>query len=267
MADDNVNSLRADIARMRKAVTRKISRLKQSHDVVVSGTHYDPRRAARSEDRFNESQLVSYKNSLGAFLDRGNQYVPDANNKPLPRDEFREYKRLETEYNRNVNEYFAKMQDVKLPNGETIRERMARFTPDHRQMGNVNVNAPYQPPSRDSTNINGLTGLQKLTADMRKRLTENYFTRINEESRKQFKQMAELLNSPKLARTIEGLKDEQFAALWNYTPFATSVSILYETQLKLLSDKESPYNTDVFDNAVNTANELANWARTLKISR
>jgi hypothetical protein len=267
---DNVDDLRSEIARLRKAVTRKVSRLKQTHDVYLSGTQFDPRRAPRTESKYDSRQLRSYANDLAGFLDRGNQFVPDARNRPIPRDEWRTYKRLESQYNKRVDAYFEQMKDIRLPGfagqqGETLGQRMAKMTPDHRQMGNVNVNAPFQPPNREEGTVSDRSRLAKLTADMRNRLEPGYFGKLIEDSKEQFRQMADLIDEPDLKGLTEGITDEQWAALWNYTPFATGVSILYENQLKLLSDKEKPYNSDILRNSVAASVELAKWARTLKI--
>lgn len=266
MANDDINNLRSQIQRLRKAATRKVSRLKTAKDVYVSGTNVDPRRKPHVEEKYNARQLRKYAEQLQGFMSRGTQYVPDSQRRPMPAQDWREYKKLEKQYNQKVHDYFKRVEQIQLPNSEeNIGQRMAKMTPDHRQMGNVSVNAPYKPPERPSTAVAGRAALEKLKADMERRLTPEYFDEVNKAGMEQFSAMAEIINEPQLADDVRGLTGEQFAVLWNYTAFPTAVSLNYEIMLKLLSGKEQAHHSDAYRQQISIANELIEWAKTLKV--
>lgn len=264
---DEIESLRAEIKRLRKAVTRKVYRLKHNADVHLTGTSFDPRRAARSETKYTAPELRSYAQEMSRFLDRGNQFVADRQNRPIPRQEWREYKALESQVRDRVNSYFERVQDLVLPgpSQETIRQRMAKMVPDHLQMYNPAVNAPYRPPDKQPHQIDNRGALQKMKDSMRKRLEPDYFERHNEAGMDQFIQMAEIINEPDLVEDVRGLNSEQFAILWNYTAFPTAISLQYEAAQKMLSDKERPWHTESQAQAVKDARALTKWAKTLKL--
>lgn len=265
MTRQSIEALRADVARKRRLATRKISRLKQQKGVYVSGTSADPRRDASGERRATSRELRAYSRQLSKFLDRKTQYVGDSSGRPVPAEKWKQYKSQEAAYNDKVHRYFESVADVKLPNGETVREYMAKTTPDHRQAGNAAVNAPYDPTVRQPKNIASKESLDKLTESMKKRNSADYFAKQNQMSKAQFKQMVEVINEPALSDAVDSLTDKQFAVLWNYTGFATGVSIPYELMMKLLSDQEKPWHSEVSATSVRESYALAKWATTLKV--
>lgn len=264
---EDIDRLRAEVKRLRRAVTRKVSRLKQAHDVFLSGTQFDPRRAPRSEARYSASQLRSYIHDLAGFVDRGNQFVGDAQRRPIPRSDWQRYKNLENQYNARVNEYFDRVKGVRLPSGETVAERMARVTPDHRQMGNPAVHAPFDPVERQPGNVASKAALDKLIDAMKKRLQPDYFEKKNREGMEQFEKMMDILNDSELKEAVKGLNDEQFALLWNYTGFPTAISIQYEFALKALSAEQQSFERDVSSVALRRAHELVNDAKNFPVGR
>lgn len=264
---EDISRLNADVARLRKAVTRKVSRLKQRHDVYVSGTSFDPRVPPSTLKNYTPSQLRAHRNELGAFLDRSNQFVPDSQRRPIPASDWKRYKRLESQFNEKVHDFFDRVRDIRTLSGETIGERMAARTPDHRQMGNPAVNAPYEPVERRSIAVSSRAALEKLIAQKEEQIKPGWFERHNREGMEQFTKMLDVLNNQKLENAVKGLTSEQFSVLWNYEGFATSISIQYEIALKMLSDKELPWHSDLAEQALRRANELVKWASNLPLGR
>lgn len=263
MVNDS-DSLRAEIQRLKKAVTRKVSRIKTGQDIYISGTSQDPRKAAASVKGMNESQLRSYGHALAAFLDRGNQYVPDSQHRPMPRAEWRNYKRLESEWNQRVREHMENINSIRLPSGMTVAERDAMLRPDHPQMANPTVNGPRE-IDRTSTNVAGSARLKHLMDQMQRRLGEDYFDQLNASGKETFGKMIDRIGDDAFSRDVDRLTPEQFEVLWNWTPFATAISFQYELAMKELSarDKETWAGT-VQHNAVREAREYVEWARGLK---
>jgi hypothetical protein len=266
MVDNNEDSLRNEIQRLKRAVTRKISRIKVGQDIHLSGTRLDPRRATESVRNLATPQLREYAREMASFLDRGNQYVPDSQMRPMPRAEWRTYKRLEAEWNQRVRTHQQEINSITLPSGVTIEQRDAMLRPRHPHLANPAVNGPRE-IERESTAVSGKASLRQLTDKMRERLDPDYFDKLNESGVETFEKMAEVVGDDSLAQQVRGLSAQQFEVLWNWTPFATAMSLQYELAMKELSprDKETWAGT-VLDNAVREAKEYVEWARRLRFS-
>lgn len=261
--DDN---LRAEVKRLKKAVTRKVSRIKTQQGIYMSGTSHDPRKAPRSESSMAEHQLREYRHSLSTFLDRSNQFVPDSQRRPMPRSEWREYKSLEAKWNQRVQSHLENINSVRLPSGMTIAERDAMMRPNHPQMSNPTVNGPRE-IDRDPTNVAGSASLRRLKSQMLERLSEDYFEKLNESGKETFGKMVDVIGDDDLSSKVNALSDEQFEILWNWTPFATAMSFQYELAMKELSprDKETWAGT-VQHHAVKEATDYVEWAQGLKFA-
>lgn len=263
MADD---SLHDELHRLRRAVTRKISRIKSNTDIHLSGTRLDPRRSASSISNMAPPQLREYAAEMNRFLSRSNQYVPDSQMRPMPKQEWREYKRLENEWNKRVQSHMQGISSIVLPSGKTVAQREAELRPMHQAMANPAVNGPKE-IERESTAVAGSSKLKALTEGMRKRLDSDYFDRLNDTGRETLDKMMSVIGDDSLAQDVKQLTPQQFEVLWNWTPFTTSVSLQYELAMKELSarDKETWAGT-VLDNAVKEAKNYVTWARGLKFS-
>lgn len=262
MADEELNELRRLARARHRAVTGKISRLKNEVGVPISGTKNDPRRDLSKVKRYTKAQLRTYINQLNSFTPRSVQFVPSATRTPLRADLWKKYKNLESRYNQQINRQFRLVENVYLPAvGQTIGERMAMITPIHRQLTNPAVNSPYRPGERSSKNIPSEKALKRLIAEKQQQLRPNYRKRLINDARSQFGKMAMTINRRDLADDIAKLSDAQFEILWNYTPFASAISIEYEVIQAMLSNKEKPYHSDSLRNAVASQKSLIDWAK------
>lgn len=262
---EELRALRAMANRRHRAATRKISRLKSDAGVNVSGTSVDPRRSRNNIKNYTEKQLRSYINQLDKFTSRSNQYVPDAHRRPIPRSQWRQYQRLEQQYNQSVSQRFSSYRDLPGPTGMTIGERMELMTPKFPYMQDRAVNSPYTPINRKSTNVGSARALKRLTAEMRDRVKSGHFDNKISDGREQFDKMSEMLDAPGLANRVRGLSDEQFDVLWNYTGFADAISLGYDINKNLLAGNEKRWHGQVLNTSMSTANELVSWAERVNV--
>lgn len=262
MADEELNELRAMARARHRATTRKISRIKSETGLTISGSKNDPRRDLSRIKRYTKSQLRAYIGQLNDFSSRSVQFVPSATRTPIQADLWKKYKGLERRYNQRVNAQFDTVKDVFLPAvGQTIGERMAMITPAHRQLTNPAVNAPYRPAEMQPRNVKSEKALKRLIAQKQNQLKASYRKKLVDDARRQFSQMADVINRRDLARDVAKLSDAQFEVLWNYTPFASAIGINYEVIQAMLSNKEKPYHSDSLRNAVASQKSLIEWAR------
>lgn len=250
---------------MRRAATRKISRLKTQHGVHVSGTEFDPRRATTTPKTYTAKQLAAYQSRLQSFLSRSNQFVPDASKQPIPRAEFQAYKRHEVAYREAAGSVYERIKNVELPSGETVAERLAKMNVLHKAMHNPAANMVYDPVTRESQDIAGISGLRKLSKAMKRDSTRAAMNRKVASARDAFEKMADVINAPELAREANTLTPNQFVALWNYTTFATAVSLTYSSAKNMLSAKESVWAHNRLRDQMNDAMAMIQWAKGLPI--
>lgn len=261
----SLDSLRADIERLRKASTRKVSRIKSNYGALVSGTQFDPRRSPHIENRYNKRQLESYKSQLESFLSRKTQFVGGSGGTPITRQQWERYKDAENQYNARVQSNFAKVADIRFPGGgETVDSYMERRTPRHREMTNPAVNSPYQPVVRRPAGFESGTALGDMIDEMEARLSGEYDRKQLERGRDQFGKMADRLGDDSLRAAVNELSDEQWELLWYYTPFANDVSMHYEFQKVIFSGKDQAVHHKVVEDAKQEYQELIDWAKSAR---
>lgn len=259
-----LEQLRAEAAKRQRDVTRKISRLKHQGGAPISGTGLDPRREPAKLKTYNSRQLAAYVRKLDSFMDRGTQYVGLGSGDVIPKRDWEKYKKLERQYNNRVNKNFESIKDKKLPNGRTIEEFMKLSTPDRRSARGVAVNAPYDPPVRVPQGVKNKKQLNKLIADMRKRVRTTHEEKQIKIAQSVFHQMSNKFSNAELDQKVSKLTPGQFRALWNYSTFAMDISFSYEQAKKMLTSDEDSLD-DEFDKRLESANELAEWASKLKL--
>ena len=260
-----LQDLRGEVARLRKAATRKVSRVKKTSGAELSGSAFDPRRAPHREAKYTKSQLATYKRELQGFLARSNQFVGLAEGQAVPRGKWERYKSLESQHNARVNEGYQKVANIELPSGEPIASRMARSTPDHRHMRSAQVNALYDPIQREPQQVNSLKGLDKLIAQYMDRVgNKNWRQEKVATGRRVFDAMADRIGNEELADKMAELTDEQFDVLWNYTDFPREMSLDYQ-HMKLLHEKRDvPYMRQASENAAAGYADRIKWAKGLQ---
>lgn len=259
--NDDLDSLRADVERMRRSATRKISRLKTGKSVVISGTEFDPRRATKAHKSYTRKQLKSYQRELENFLSRKTQFVPDASRRPIPRNEWLDYKKVEAQHRDSVGKIFERMKNVELPSGETVSERLAKMDVLHKQMHNPVTNPFYDPRDRSSSDVTSRESLRKLQKDLKKKSSpRNQSARVSE-ARSQLEKMLSVINSPEIASAVKSLSQGQFVALWNYTAFASAIAMSYDSAQKMLTPREESWGHEKIRQQSNDAMELISWAK------
>lgn len=256
-----LSALRDEVVRLRKAVTRKVSRIKVTHGAQVSGSEFDPRRSPALHKRYTASQLRAYGQELSSFLSRGNQFVGGSAGVPIPRKQWQRYKAAESQYNARMHENFARVADIALPGKEPIWSRMARSTPRHRQLHNPAVNTPYDPPERKPGSVTGMRALDRLIADMEERLSGEYDKRKLDEGRDQFRKMADEIGDEELRYKADNLTNEQWELLWYYTDFANDVSFNYQISQLMYDGKDQAWHHKVYDDLSNEYHKLLDWAK------
>ena len=256
---------RREVERLRRAVTRKISRLRKK-GAELTGTKYDMRRAPQIHKRYTERQLNAYANQMRAFLQRNNQYVGLAKGEPVPAKVMKQYRAVEQQRINKINQDFEKYKNLSMPIGdETIGQRMEKMRPDHRHLMNRSVNSPYKVGPRKASGIKGERGLQKLIKLMNERNKDDFKAKQIKAGRKQLNEMLEYFpGGAEFVKKANSLTDEQFHTAWNFTDLADSASIGYESMMQYLNKEQRAHHDGTLRNETRSIQRTLNWASKLR---
>lgn len=265
VANGGVDPLRSEVDRLRRAATRKISRLKTQNGALVSGTKFDPRRAPKQHAKYTVRQLETYKEALQGFLSRGTQFVGDSHGRPIAKGTWMRYVQAEKRFARQVEDRFGGVKDLKTSHGETLGERMAKMTPDHPTLSGAESRQFYRPAKRGPGNVKDERALEKLTRDLERKSDPNFFDKLTKRARGQFDAMADTVNEPKFKELASQLSDSQFAAAWHYGGLPNALGLSYEIMQKMLSDKEKPWHSKILADSMGEAYAILRRAKEWQI--
>ena len=260
MPTNDLNKLRAEAIRKRKAASAKIARLRNSKGVEITGTEYDPRKPADVLRRYNRRQLVNYLANLAKFTDRQTSFVNSAFNKPISAEAWNRYKELESRYNAIGAERDAKVADLRVPNtGMTVKEMDRMFTPNSKVAQGDLVNRPYGQINRSPENVNGAEALDRLTQDLKNKLKGTYLPEQIAIGRKQLKGMLDEIGNSEFTKRFNKLTDAQFDVMWNYGNAREIASFYSVLQMHISASGKEAYIEEHGDDI----RSILEWAESL----
>ena len=243
---NELERLRAEVAKRRKAVGSKISRIKRTSGAAVSGSEFDPRRSAGVEKRYNRAQLQSYLNQLNAFNARNVQFVPGTRGKPLPRHRWEYAQRLRGEL-QNIGERHARpMENVMLTPDMSLADLNAMR--NKRLPGRTSrqvLSGPYIDFNSRSNEITSPKALERLIGDIKKQLNPRYFEKKLEQGRDNLIKALETMGDQESVKTVAGLSDFQFDVLWfGHPTVIEGIFIKYDLEKKRNSGERQSSKED-----------------------
>lgn len=264
MADSELDRLRDEVIRRRRAATKKISRMRRSKGVDISGTNLDPRRSIKTIGHYNRKQLNAYLRVINNFQSRKVGFVAGVEGTPIPKSQWEHYKRLERQYNAIGDRHISRIGDIQVPTtGLTIKERDATVRPDSKRAQGEVSHRPFSRVDRNPNNVNGTDALNRLTKDLQKKLDKKFLPKELRKARKQVKDMLNTIGNNEYIKDVKDLSDYQFDILWNYTPFANNTSLAYTViKMKATGSKDKWYSSVVEDQSSDIG-EFLKWAKTL----
>ena len=263
MANDELKRLRAEARARHNAATRKASRLR-SQGVEISGSAVDPRRELKKVSRYTQKQLQSYIASLNAFTDRKVQYVPSSHRAPIPRETWREYKKLEDALRVAAGKRLDAVSGIALPSGGlTVGEHLSMLNKPVKRMYDFTGTTPDKVPKLIPQAVASEKALKKLIASTKAKLKPEHFEKQVSLGRSNAKKMLDDVGAHELDKALDGLTDSQFNALWTYSPFIDQLKLMYGYAQALMSTGQIAMNNEIVANSVNEAKGLIQWAKDL----
>ena len=214
---------------------------------------------------YNSIQLRKYLGELNGFMSRNVQYHPDAHGRPIPGQLWNEYKRLERRVNKNITADYDAAAPVKINAHETVAERRAKITPKHKGARQGTATNLPQIHFRSSQQMASAKAVETLIKQYNKMTAKDFTEKQRKTHMDQFLAMAKETRMDKVMNAVKGLSPRQFDILWNYTDFATKVSIPYLGRQALLADKEKPWHVEILENAMEGALDLVEYAKTYDV--
>lgn len=256
MASEEAKRLRAEVQRKLKSVNAKIARTKRTSGANIAGSKFDPRRSAGIENRYNAKQLNSYLENLNDFMRRNNQFVAGAHG-PLERGKFKLYKQREQEVNRAGQEHAQSVGSLETPTGFTVEQSKNLVVETY----NSAVRGPYPKLDRQARQIADSASLEKLTADLNKKLKPGYLKEKIGEGRENLESALVKMGEDELMAGVKNLSDYQFDALWFGTNFAESTFLKYQAEKdRIAGTRKEAWQDRMIDSAYAELGELLDWA-------
>lgn len=212
MTKANENA-RARVADAERRARRKIKRLQNK------GIRTGSVEPFRTVDPSNTRALNSYAKQLEKFISRSTRFVAGRDGTPIPYTAYRDYKRLERQWNREHNRYWQKFaaHPFLTAYGEsdtTLGMRSAMAHVKGLPFGNIDYQRQLLPEQ-----IRSEADLRKRAQILKRELSPTYQRKRITQLRKNLLEHAATFNDPRIPNMIRKLSNEQLFALQNFTNF------------------------------------------------
>lgn len=212
MTKANENA-RARVADAERRARRKIKRLQNK------GVRTGSVEPFRTVDPSNTRALNSYAKQLEKFISRSTRFVAGRDGTPIPYTAYRDYKRIERQWNKEHNEYWQKFANQPFMTAYgaadmTLGQRSAAAHVKGLPFGNIDYQRQLLPEQ-----IRSEADLRKRAQILKRELSPTYQRKRITQLRKNLLEHAATFNDPRIPNMIRKLSNEQLFALQNFTNF------------------------------------------------
>lgn len=207
------DAARAAVKDAERRARRKLARLRSK------GIRTGSINPLHEVDPSNTRALKKYARELESFISRQTRFVAGRDGTPIPWSAYRDYKRIERQWNRAHDRFWANFADQPFITafGEsdmTIGQRSAAGHVKGAPYGDIGYRRGLMPDQ-----IRSLSDLEKRQRILEKELSPSYQQKRVRQLRKNLMEHAESFNDPRVPRAIRSLTNEQLFALQNFTNF------------------------------------------------
>lgn len=212
MTKANENA-RANVKDAERRARRKIKRL-QNKGIRTGGIA-----PFRDVDPSNTRALNSYARDLEKFISRSTRFVAGRDGTPIPYTAYRDYKRIERQWNREHNKYWQKFarHPFLTAYGEsdtTLGMRSAMAHVKGLPFGNIDYQRELLPEQ-----IRSVKDLEQRKKILKRELSPSFQRKRITQLRKNLLEHAATFNDPRIPNMIKKMSNEQLFALQNFTNF------------------------------------------------
>lgn len=220
------------ISRAKANVGKKLDRIKKRENFSPEVMRLlDPRRNVHVPD-MSKQERQNFLSSMRQFTSREVNYYRDAHGNPITQDQWKSYKEVEKRANAFVAADIKKYAKIQMPVGDlTVGERQQLLRPiPGRMIANPSGSGMFLTNRKPNEVV--ASSLDNLKDSLLARLDPDYKSRKSLEGRNQFEKMMAVIGDEDLIQEARSLDDEQFWVIWNYTDFATKVSLDYSIMME-----------------------------------
>lgn len=212
MTKANENA-RARVADAERRARRKIKRL-QNKGVRTGGIS-----PFRDVDESNTRELKRYVRDLEQFVSRSTRFVAGRDGTPIPYTAYRDYKRIERQWNKEHNRYWQKFAQHPFLTayGEadmTLGQRSAASHVKGLPFGNIDYQRELLPEQ-----IRSVDDLEQRKKILKREMSPSFQRKRITQLRKNLLEHAATFNDPRIPNMIKKLSNKQLFALQNFTNF------------------------------------------------
>lgn len=207
------DAARARVADAERRARRKIKRLQKKGIRTGSITPF------RDVDPSNTRALNSYHKQLEQFISRETRFVAGQDGTPIPYSSYRDFRRLERQWNKQHDKYWRKYADKPFLTayGETdttlgMRSQMTKI----KGLQYKGIDYVRETPA---SALKGVPDIKRRSDILKKELSPTYQKKRIQQLRKNLLENAASFNDPTLPNMIKKLSNEQLFALQNFTNF------------------------------------------------
>lgn len=258
-----VSELRDEAKRRRRAAQQKMSRIRITTGAEILGSKFDVITSLEKISRMDSRALARYIARVNLFIDRKNQFVSLAENKPLPRARWQQFVRSQRRVNELGNELSAAMNSQLLPgipkgvedvSENTIGMRKAIRAPSMKGEGNK----PFRMSDLDSRHIRSVNAVDILIRLAERQSSKGHLKRAIRGYRNRVDKVLDKMSEKQLKKDFHKLSDYQFYAIWDTPGLLEDFFQKYESMMKRSVDTvDSDVLADDFG-------EVLDWARNLE---
>lgn len=207
------DAARARVADAERRAKRKVKRLQGKG--VRTGT-ISP---FRTVDASNTRAMNAYAKELEQFVSRSTRFVAGRDGTPIPYTAYRDYKRIERQWNREHNKYWERFAEQPFitaygASDTTLGMRSAISHVKGLPFGNIGYTRELLPEQ-----IRSEADLRKRMEILKRELSPSYQRKRVSQLRKNLLEHAATFNDERLPKMIRKLTNEQLFALQNFTNF------------------------------------------------
>ena len=212
MTKANENA-RAHVKDAERRARRKIRRL-QNKGIRTGGIS-----PFRDVDESNTRALKSYARELEKFVSRSTRFVAGRDGTPIPYTAYRDYKRIERQWNKEHNRYWNKFANHPFMTAYgaadmTLGQRSAASHVKGLPFGNIDYQRELLPEQ-----IRSVNDLEQRKKILKRELSPSFQRKRITLLRKNLLGHAATFNDPRILNMIKKLSNEQLFALQNFTNF------------------------------------------------
>ena len=207
------DAARAHVKDAERRARRKIRRLQNKGVRTGSISPF------REVDTSNTRALKSYAKDLENFISRSTRFVAGRDGTPIPYSAYRDYKRIERQWNREHDKYWRKFADQPFmtaygDSDMTLGQRSAAAHVKGLPFGDIGYRRELLPGQ-----IRSEKDLERRKKILQRELSPSYQRERVKQLRKNLLEHAAMFNDERIPNAIKKLSNEQLFALQNFTNF------------------------------------------------